>query len=157
MKYVPNLYSLEGELSALKNQPFSSNIVPLINIVKDKKTKVSTKSILDDIEEIINSKTSNTFLVSIPMNLELTKKRLKNPVSAFFKQIESVPSYYISILKRFDTLSNVIPVIDVNSSNYSSGNLKNIRQQLNSLNVAYMFHAKKSSNILPELSNLITT
>ncbi|AVQ40485.1 hypothetical protein C7M56_18085 [Clostridium botulinum] len=155
MKYVPYLYSLDGELSALKNQSFSSNIVPLINIVKDKKLKNSTKSILDELENSINSKTSNTFFVNIPMNLELTKKSLKKPISRFFKEITLNPLYYINTLKKFDKLSNVIPVIDVAISNYTNGDLKKIRSQLNSQNIAYSFDAKKSNVIIPELSNLI--
>jgi hypothetical protein len=38
-KYVPLLMSFEGEIKALKNQKFSSDVIPLIQIVKDKKQK----------------------------------------------------------------------------------------------------------------------
>lgn len=155
MKYIPYLYSLDGELSALAKQNFSSNICPLINIVKDKKTSVSSKSMLDDLYSIIKFKSSNNFLVNIPMNLELTKKKLKNPIEKFYGDIESNTKYQLSILKRFEKLKNVIPVIDVNLLKYNLGDLQKFRSQLNSQKVAYIFYAKKSSSLLKELTTLI--
>lgn len=74
MKYIPSLYSLDAELISLKKQSFSNNIIPLVNIVKDKKSSKSSKSILDDLEDIIKSKPSNQFFINVPMNLVLSKK-----------------------------------------------------------------------------------
>ncbi len=157
MKYIPLLYSLDGELTALKNQTYSSNISPLINIVKDKKSSKSSKSILDDLENIISSNPQNEFFINIPMNLELSKKKLKNPVAEFYKTINADSRYQISILKRFSSLSNVIPVIDIQASTYSNGDLKLIRSELSTSKVAYIFTAKKSNIIFNELSNIITS
>lgn len=157
MEYIPFLYTLDAELSALENQTFSQNIIPVINIIKDKKSITSSKSILDDLERIITSKSSNNFFVNIPMNLELDKKNLKKPLDKFFTQIKSDENYQISILKRFDAFDNVIPVIDVTDSSYKDGTLSKMRSQLKSKNVAYIFYAKKSENIFKDLSTLITS
>ena len=91
------------------------------------------------------------------MNLTLTKKKLKNPIEAFYKDIKSNTSYQISILKRFSNFPNVVPVIDVDASNYSNGDLKKIFSQLNISRVAYIYYSKKSDCILNELSTLITS
>lgn len=56
MKYVPLLMSFEGEMKALKNQKFSSDVIPLIQIVKDKKTEKAKKGILDDVQSLIELK-----------------------------------------------------------------------------------------------------
>ena len=157
MKYIPYLYSLEGELTALQNQNYSKDIIPLVNIVKDKKSVTSSKSILDNLEKIITNKTNNMFFINIPMNLELSKKNLKNPIEAFYKQINLDPNYQISILKKFSKFPNVIPVIDVCASTYSIGDLAQIRSNLNATKVAYIFSAKKSTPIFSELSTLITS
>lgn len=157
MKYIPYLYSLDGELLALENQTFSDNIIPFINIVKDKKTSRSSKSVLDDLEKILLSKSSNTFLINIPMNLDLSKKRLKKPIEAFYKEIYSNYNYQISILNRFSNLSNVIPVIDIPIDNYNNGDLKKLRSKINASKVAFIIYAKKSQPIFSELSNLISS
>ncbi|MDB1939205.1 beta family protein [Clostridium tertium] len=157
MKYIPSLYSLDAELISLKKQSFSNNIIPLVNIVKDKKSSKSSKSILDDLEDIIKSKPSNQFFINVPMNLVLSKKKLKNPIEAFYKDIKLNSLYQISILKRFSKLSNVIPVIDVDASSYRNGDLKKIYSHLNVSKVAYIYSSKKSDCIMKELSNLITS
>lgn len=158
MKYVPYLFSLQGEIDALQNQNFSTNIIPLINIVKDKKTKKSSKSILDDIEVLIKSKSSNSFFINVPMNLDLSKRELKNPIKAFYKDITLIPNYQLDILKRFEKNTNVIPTIDVNSSpsKYISGELQNIRSNLSASKVAYIIYSKKFTPLFSELSSLIT-
>lgn len=156
MKYSPFLFSLDAELSALTNQHFSNNICPIINIVKDKKSEKSSKSVFEQIEKIIKSKSSNQFFINIPMNLDLSKKKLKNPISKFYKTIDSDPDYQFSILKRFNQFPNVIPVIDTNILNYTNGNLKKLRSRFSNTSVAYVFYAKKSLPILDELSTLIT-
>lgn len=156
MKYVPYLYSMDGELSALKHQNFSQKICPLINIVKDKKTQKTSKSVLDEIEKIIKLKSKNEFFVNIPMNLDLTKKKIKNPISKFYEAIESDSNYQLSILNRFSKLCNVTPVIDVNVDNYNYGNLKELKSGINGTSFAYIFYAKKSRPLLEEISTLIT-
>lgn len=63
MKYVPLLMSFEGEIKALKNQEFNSEVIPLIQIVKDKKTETGEKSIFDDIQSLIELKPENHFCI----------------------------------------------------------------------------------------------
>ena len=157
MKYVPYLFSLPGEIDALQNQMFSNNIIPLLNIVEDIKREKSTKSMLDDIENLINLKPNNNFLINIPMNLELSKKKLKNPIDNFYKNIVSISNYQISILNRFAKYQNIIPVIDINASTYINGDLSKIRSQIPSSKVAYIIYAKKTQPLLQELSTLINS
>lgn len=158
MKYVPLLMSLDAEIKALGNQNFSSSVIPLIQIVKDKKLEGGKASVLDDIQSIIKAKPHNSFFITIPRNLNLAKKKLKKPIQRFFAEIEKHADYHISILERFSKYSNVIPVIEVNLEKYSKGDLMNLKSHLTKYSdkFCYRINAKKLSIIKDELSEMIT-
>lgn len=157
MKYIPLLLSFEGELKALKNQDFSSKVIPLIQIVKDKKTETGKKSVLDDIESLIKLKSENNFFITIPRNLDLSKKKLKGTVQRFFQETEKNNSY-ITILERFNKYPNVIPVLEVNVDKYIIGELKNLKEKFSqdSNVLCYKVDAKNFEHIKDELSGLIS-
>lgn len=158
MKYVPALMSMDGELNALSDQSFSNNIMPLIRIVKDIKVKNGKASIIDDIEDIIKAKSDIDFFVTIPMNLNLSSKKLKKPVEAFYKRIKTKSNIHRDILIRFAKYSNVIPVIEVNLDSYSEGDLSNLKSGISSVSgkFAYLIEGKNLGTIETELFGLIT-
>lgn len=157
MKYVPALMSLDGELNALSHQFFSDNVMPLIRIVKDIKKEKGKASIIDDIEELIKSKPDNDFFITVPRNLNLSHKKLKKPIEAFYKNINSNMNFHRDILIRFAKYPNVIPVMEVNLDNYKSGDLADLKKALSNISsrIAYMVEAKKLAAIEAELFNLI--
>lgn len=158
MKYVPALMSLDGELNALKNQNFSNNIMPLIQIIKDVKKANGTARVITDIENIIISKPDINFFITVPRNLNLTNKQLKKPVRAFYTEIESKGCYHSDILNTFCKYPNVIPAIEVKLDDYIVGDLKNLKTSL--LNTpqkfCYIVEAKRLDVIKNELFELIT-
>lgn len=158
MKYVPLLFSLESEVNALKQQSYTSNVSPFIQIVKDIKVKGGKKSILPDIEDIIMLKPNNTFFITVPQNLNLEKK-LKSPIESFFASEKTNPSYELGILNRFAKLENVIPVIEVNFSNYLMGDLKKKKSAISSINNTFAYRVNKNtySTIQKELENIVTS
>lgn len=157
MKYVPLLMSFEGEIKALKNQKFSSEVIPLIQIVKDKRTETAKKGMLDDIQSLIELKPDNNFFITIPRNLELSKKKLKPTVQRFFQEMERHSSYN-AILERFNKYPNVIPVLEVNIDKYVGGELRKLKEKFseNSNIFCYRVDAKNFKYIKEELSELIS-
>lgn len=156
MKYVPCLISSEAELLSLQNQNLTTNIMPLIQIVKDKKRDKSELSILTDLEEIIKKNNNVNFFITIPRNYSL--KKLKKPIEKFFITVDKRPNYITEILNRFATYSNVIPVIEVNLSQYTTGDMKKLHDSISSKNgaFAYRVYSKKLDLIEDELKSLIT-
>lgn len=158
MKYVPTVMSLPGELSALQKQSFSSSIMPFIQIIKDKKTIKGKASVLNDIENLIKSKSNITFFITVPRNLTMTDGKLKPTVKEFFRNIDKDSNYHLSILNKFTKFSNVIPVIEVDLNNYKNGDLTKLKNKLSnkSNTFCYRIDSGKLNTIKDELSKLIT-
>lgn len=158
MKYVPALMSLDGELSALKNQNYNNNVMPLIQIIKDIKRDKGTARIITDIESIVQSKPSINFIITVPRNLNLTNKKLKEPVKAFYNEIESKNSYHSEILNVFSKYPNCIPAIEIKLDNYTFGDLIKLKNSLlyNHQKICYIVEAKRLDVIKSELFNIIT-
>lgn len=158
MKYVPLLMSLDAEMKALENQSFSSSVIPLVQIIKDKKLEGGKANVLDDIQSIIEAKANNCFFITVPRNLNLSKKKLKKPVQRFFTEIEKNPSYHISILERFAKYPNVIPVVEVNLDRYAKGDLLELKASISKFSdkLCYRVNAKRLDIIKDELSEIIS-
>lgn len=158
MIYVPKLYNLDAEYKALDNQNFSNKILPLLFFVMDKKTSASPKSIIDDFEALIRRKSTNNFFVSIPQNLPLTSRTLKPTVNRFYTSQKTVPNSYINLMKRFSSLPNVIPTLDVDYSSYLPGMLTTLKTSIISSSNSYAYYVKASSFHLieKEVDNIIT-
>jgi len=158
VRYIPCITGIDAELEALKNQEFSKNVVPFIQLVKGKKSKTSELSLLDDFEELIKTKSENHFIVTVPRNYNLTKA-LKAPVESFFLRIEEEIDYHSKVLNKFSKYKNVTPTIEVNIEDYEYGDLKELRSKVNSKNGTYCYRvdAKKLSPIFNELSELISS
>lgn len=150
--------SLDGELNALKHQNYSKNVIPFIQIVKDIKKKNSKASILADIKEIIQSKPDNNFFITVPRNLNLSKKQLKNPVQTFFEEINKNDGYHLNILNQFGMYPNVIPVMEVDLEKYTPGDLLRFKNGIttSSKSFCYRIEAKHLNLIKTELYSLIT-
>lgn len=157
MKYVPCITGIDAELIALSKQDFSSNVIPFIQLVKDKKSKRTANSILDDYEELIKTKNHNTFIVTVPRNLNLTKS-LKPTIERFFINVIDNSEYHPNVLNRFAKYENVIPTIEVNIDDYKFGDLKKLKEKVLSKNDIYCYkvESKKLKPIKDELEKLIT-
>lgn len=158
MKYVPALMSLDGELNALKNQDFKNNVMPFIQIIKDIKKEKGTARVITDIERIIRSKPNINFIITVPRNLNLANKKLKEPVKAFFNNIESKNSYHSEILNTFCKYPNFIPAIEIKLDDYTFGDLITLKKSLlnNPKKICYIVEAKRLDVIKSELFDIIT-
>ncbi len=158
MKYIPALMSLDGELNALKNQTFKNNIMPLIQIIKDVKRENGKARVIADIENIIVSKPSINFFITVPRNLNLTNKKLKKPVELFYNDIESKRSYHSDILNTFCKYPNVIPALEIKLDDYILGDVNKLKSSLLNLpkKLCYIVEAKRLDIIKHELFDLIT-
>ncbi|WBW98342.1 hypothetical protein [Oceanirhabdus sp. W0125-5] len=136
MKYIPIVFNMTEELNALKNQKFSSNIAPFIQLEKYICSKEDSTDILDEIEEIIKKKNNNTFFLTIP-------------------NIENQNNYTSKSLNRFSAYKNVIPVLEVNLDSYSYGDIKTLKNTLSYETFCFKVCAKTFSKISIEVATLI--
>ena len=136
MKYVPIVFNMNEELSALKNQEFSNNIAPFIQLEKDIHSKEEKTNILDEIEEIIIKKYDNTFFLAVP-------------------NIDNQTHHDLKILNRFSSYNNVIPVLEIDPDSYIFGDIKNFKNSLLYERFCFKVRAKTFSKISIELTTLI--
>ncbi|MCM1989937.1 hypothetical protein [Oceanirhabdus seepicola] len=136
MKYVPMVFNMDEELRALKNQEFSNNIAPFIQIIKDNDSKEEKTNILDNIEQIISFKKDNTFFLSAP-------------------NINTQTHHHSNTLNRFSSYNNVIPVLEVNLDSYTFGDIKNLKNSLSYERFCFKVLAKTFSKISIEVTTLI--
>ncbi|KYH34339.1 hypothetical protein CLTEP_17640 [Clostridium tepidiprofundi DSM 19306] len=121
--YTPILKNRPVEMKSLKNlyeYTINKKIIPLIEIVQEKSSSKSNRSLC---EKLKNTSSINTpFMTDI---IKLSKhKKTKSAINTFLNKLNNNPLYEIDLFHSLSSFKNLIPIISYDESNY------NFNQQL---------------------------
>jgi hypothetical protein len=129
LKYIPVLRYRESEKKTLEDVTISDKILPLVEIVQEKR-KVNMKSTcFEEIKELTNSK-NKKLLIDFPLYIKLKPKTLVG-VRNFIGPLIADPKRRIAEFKKL-VGANIIPVASYNPNTplFFNGNVSNEIQEL---------------------------
>lgn len=148
MRYVPILRFRDSEKTILENVDISNKIVPLVEIVQDKRRSNMIATCFEDITNYLQKKDTRIF-VDFPLYFKF-KSKTKPGVLKFIQPILANPSLR---LNHFDKLigQNIIPVVSYNpnsplyQSNYISQEFTHLRKSFTQIAIRiFLPHAQQA-------------
>ncbi|MTI47970.1 MAG: hypothetical protein FH761_09020 [Firmicutes bacterium] len=123
--YTPVIKNRTIEMKVLKDlydMPLSEKTVPLVEIVQEKTRSNSKTNFIDDLTEIFSPlERKRNFLVDI-IKTNIPKNTL-TPIRDFLTKVNRKKDYSLELLKKFNHLQNVIPVISYNPQIFVDNNI----------------------------------
>lgn len=150
MKYMPIFRFRDSEKKALESVAYSTKIMPLIEIVQEKRRGNMNLDCFDEIKSYIQS-TGNRLFIDFPLYIKLKPNTAPN-VANFLRPILANPSLRLSYFNHF-VGENIIPVVSYNphtplfQQNFISNEIMQLRNSFDQIAIRISLnHAQLALN-----------